>query len=307
MTETTFCDCGNSAPPHGNMNKLHCKIWIAGARGYLGSHLTRTLQNLDWDVVQVTDTGQALVSFEYDQLTSRNDHNVFVFAAGRVRHNFTDSDVGKYKDSYLLALQESLDLAVKVGVRRFILLSTGDVYGPGHERPISESSPLNPIGAYAQSRAEGEVLASSICQMNKIELVVARLFLVVGPNQPARFLSLGLSQLREKGLFTINNPHVVRDFISVTDFCRFVVSIAQADPLGESVILNVSSGLGHKLEFVANLLIAHLGFGEIDYAEPQSGAAPIEYLVGETTLSQSMTGWRARQEIHEIVGLVAST
>ncbi len=77
------------------------------------------------------------------------------------------------------------------GVRRLVLLSTTTVYGDRSVgRPFDESTPPAPVTPYAQSKLEGEQLASDILKGSPTELVVLRPPLVYGPDAKGNFARL---------------------------------------------------------------------------------------------------------------------
>src|SRR5579883_612232 len=58
------------------------------------------------------------------------------------------------------AVQQLLEYGRRVGARRFLLASTGDVYGR-RLGPCRESDPVNPTSFYGATKAAAEMLAAS--------------------------------------------------------------------------------------------------------------------------------------------------
>lgn len=82
--------------------------------------------------------------------------------------------------------------AAAAGVRRFILLSTVGVHGARSpkDRPLTEESPIAPVGPYARSKWEGEESLRAIAGASGMEWVALRPPLVYGPGAPGNFARL---------------------------------------------------------------------------------------------------------------------
>ena len=84
-----------------------------------------------------------------------------------------------------------LEYAVACGAKRFLLTSSGGVYGP--QPPDMEKipedyngipDPLNPANAYSVSKRTAEHLCTLYQDAHHIEMVIARCFSFVGPDLP---------------------------------------------------------------------------------------------------------------------------
>jgi dTDP-glucose 4,6-dehydratase len=84
-----------------------------------------------------------------------------------------------------------LDLAVATGARRFLLTSSGAIYGPqpADLAAIPEDWPGSPVlaepsTAYGQAKRAAEHLCALVGEQHGLETVVARCFAFVGPDLP---------------------------------------------------------------------------------------------------------------------------
>lgn len=94
-------------------------------------------------------------------------------------------------DQIVDGTRNTLDLAVATGARRFLLTSSGAVYGPQPSEltAIPEdwqgSPPLDePSTAYGQAKRVAEHLCALVGEQHALETVVARCFSFVGPDLP---------------------------------------------------------------------------------------------------------------------------
>ncbi|PTB18086.1 epimerase [Trinickia symbiotica] len=94
-------------------------------------------------------------------------------------------------DASVTGTRHVLDLCDREAVQRFLLISSGAVYGRGHDfgRPLRETDPLAGVrgdlaGAYALGKAAAEFLAMASGTAQGFTAVVARCFSFIGPYQP---------------------------------------------------------------------------------------------------------------------------
>ncbi|CAN1551015.1 WcaG Nucleoside-diphosphate-sugar epimerases [Burkholderiaceae bacterium] len=114
-----------------------------------------------------------------------------------VLHAATDSTTGpqltplQRLDQIVDGTRNLLDLAVTSGASRFLLTSSGGVYGaqppdmeqiPEHCHTIPD--PLNPVQAYSIGKRMAEHLCALYMQTHGLPIVVARCFAFVGPDLP---------------------------------------------------------------------------------------------------------------------------
>lgn len=122
------------------------------------------------------------------------------------------------------------------GVKRFVHISTSEVYGTAQYVPIDEKHPLTPQSPYSASKIAADSIALSFYYSFQLPVVIARPFNTYGPRQSARAviptivsqLGAGRSEIRLGDLTT------TRDFTFVEDTCRGLLAVASLDQgLGE--------------------------------------------------------------------------
>ncbi|MEX3935930.1 NAD-dependent epimerase/dehydratase family protein [Paraburkholderia phymatum] len=94
-------------------------------------------------------------------------------------------------DASVMGTRHVLDLCERHAVKRFLLISSGAVYGRTHalDRPLTESDPLASVrgdlaGAYALGKAAAEFLSVASGAAHGFTAVAARCFSFIGPYQP---------------------------------------------------------------------------------------------------------------------------
>ncbi len=153
-----------------------------------------------------------------------------------------------------------LDCARRHGVRRFLQVSTDEVYGSlGPEGRFTEDSPLAPSSPYSASKAAADLLALACHTTYKQEVVITRCSNNYGPYQfPEKLIPLMIiNALRDKPLPVYGDGLNVRDWIHVDDHCAAVFAALLNGTPGE--VYNVGSDGELKNIDVVNRILARLG------------------------------------------------
>lgn len=83
------------------------------------------------------------------------------------------------------------EFSARSGVKRFVYLSTIKVNGEQTwGKPFNEYTPLEPQGAYAESKANAERVLADVAESTGMEIVIIRPPLIYGPYVKANFLTL---------------------------------------------------------------------------------------------------------------------
>jgi dTDP-glucose 4,6-dehydratase len=121
----------------------------------------------------------------------------------------------------VLGTQALLDAARVAKVKRFLHVSTDEVYGAlSPTAPaFTEQTPLDPTSPYSASKASSDLLALAAHKTHKLEVVVTRCSNNYGPRQlPEKLIPLmTLNALEGKKLPVYGDGQQVRDWIHVED------------------------------------------------------------------------------------------
>ena len=184
-------------------------LLLTGGTGFFGLALMRHWQALGQDAPRVTVLSRNPDRFKarYPDLAALVEwiHGDVLVPATlpfdrrftHVLHGATDSTFGPRLsplDRYTQIVDGTkniLDLAVKTGTYRFLLTSSGGVYGPQPQdmERIPESyngmpDPLNVVNAYGIAKRCAEHLCSLYQERHGIETIIARCFAFVGRDLP---------------------------------------------------------------------------------------------------------------------------
>ena len=154
--------------------------------------------------------------------------------------------------------------ALDQNVRRFVYVSSSEVYGSAQVVPMREDHPLEPITVYGAAKLAGELYALACHRTYGLPVVIVRPFNTYGPREPwmgtraeviLRFVLLFL-QGRPPVIF--GDGYQTRDFTFVTDTARGILLASQCDLLvGQAV--NIASGRETRIRELVNQIAVEMG------------------------------------------------
>ncbi len=146
--------------------------------------------------------------------------------------------------------------AVTERVRRVVYVSSTAVYGVPETHPITEETPLDPLGAYGASKAEAERVCSAFAE-DGIEVVILRPKTFIGPGRLGVFEIL-FEWIREgRKIYVIGSGRNRYQLLAVEDLVDAIVRSAES-PTSETV-LNLGAKTFGTVRDDLGALIAHAG------------------------------------------------
>ena len=117
-----------------------------------------------------------------------------------------------------------LDAVREHGVKRYLQVSTDEVYGSIEEGTFTEESPIEPSSPYSATKAGGDLLVQSHVHTHGIEAVICRGSNNYGPRQyPEKLIPLMiLNALHGDPLPIYGSGKNVRNWIHAEDFARAI-------------------------------------------------------------------------------------
>lgn len=183
-----------------------------------------------------------------------------------------------------------LDCARRHGVKRFVQISTDEVYGSlGPEGKFTETTPLDPSSPYSSSKAGADLLALAYHRTYGMEVLVTRCSNNYGPYQfPEKLIPLMIIKaMRGEQLPVYGDGLNVRDWIHVEDHCRAVFAVLLNGRPGE--VYNIG-GDGELTNIeVVRMILKHLNRPEslISYVTDRLGHDR-RYAIDSTKVQQEL-------------------
>lgn len=152
-----------------------------------------------------------------------------------------------------------LEEAKRIGVKRFLQVSTDEVYGEILTGEATEISPLLARNPYAASKIGGDRLAYSYFATYGSPTVVTRCSNNYGPYQyPEKLIPLFVTNaLADKPMPLYGNGRNTRDWIHVEDHCAALVAILEAKGV-EGETFNIAGGNERSVLDITSLILKHL-------------------------------------------------
>jgi dTDP-glucose 4,6-dehydratase len=234
-------------------------ILVTGGCGFIGSNFVR----------YVLENNPEVSVVNYDCLTYAGNPNNLADLADHPRYRFVRGDVcdreqaaqavgqgvdsiihfaaeshvdrsihdsGPFVRTNVLGTQVLLDAARKYGVRRYVQVSTDEVYGSlGPTGAFTEETPLAPNSPYAASKAAADLLVRGYVHTFGLPALITRCSNNYGPYQfPEKLIPLFISNLaRNEPVPVYGDGLNVRDWIHVRDHCAGIYRVWKAGRVGE--------------------------------------------------------------------------
>ncbi len=253
------------------------RILVTGGAGFIGSNFIRYVLNKDRDcgivnLDKLTYAGnlENLKDIEKDprytfikgdicdpkivaEAIKGCDHVVNFAAESHVDRSIIDPS--EFVMTNVVGTHILLEVARGAKVKRFIQISTDEVYGSVEKGSSSEDSPLFPNSPYSASKAGAELLCRSYFITFGLPVIVTRSSNNFGPYQyPEKFVALAITNLIEgKNIPVYGDGRNVRDWIHVEDNCDAIYFILGKGVFGE--IYNIAGGSEmQNIEIVDSIL-----------------------------------------------------
>ena len=168
-------------------------------------------------------------------------------------------DAGEFLRTNVEGTRVLLEASLKKGVRRFVHISTDEVYGSLLEGAASEDNPMRPNSPYAASKAGADHLVRAYHVTYGLPTVTLRASNNYGPYQfPEKFIPLLITNaMDDEPLPIYGDGLYVREWLHVEDFCRAISLLMEKGQPGEAY--NVGSG-EHRVNLeVVEALLDKLG------------------------------------------------
>lgn len=227
------------------------RIFILDALTYAGnqSNLTDALSDSRLQFVHGDIRNSDLV----DELMKKVDTVVHFAAESHVDRSILNPN--EFVSTNVLGTNCLLNSAMRNEVKKFVHISTDEIYGSIDHGSWTEESPVEPNSPYSASKASSDLIALSYFKTYGFPVVVTRCSNNYGKYQfPEKLIPLAITNLLEGKPIPIYGDGLnSRDWLDVRDHCRAINLVEEKGLPGE--IYNIGGGRElSNIELVKQLL-----------------------------------------------------
>ncbi|MBL3808359.1 dTDP-glucose 4,6-dehydratase [Streptomyces sp. BRB081] len=300
---------------------MPARILVTGGAGFIGSHYVRALLAAESGPrVTVLDkltyaanpanlselgnhpslrvvTGDICDPETVERVVADVDEIVHFAAETHVDRSITDGR--DFVLTNVVGTQVLLAAAVRHGVRRFVHVSTDEVYGSLPHGSWPEEHPLSPSSPYSASKAASDLLALSHHTTYGLDVRVTRCCNNYGPRQyPEKIIPLFVSRLLNGDTVPLyGTGGNIREWIHVDDHVDALERVRTAGRAGQ--VYNIGSGVELTNRELTAALLRHCGadWDSSVVPAPDRPGHDQRYSVDTTKIRREL-GWSPRRDFH---------
>jgi dTDP-glucose 4,6-dehydratase len=293
------------------------KILVTGGAGFIGSNFVRymldkypdykivnldsltycgNLENLqgiennpNYKFIKGDITDKALV-FE---IVSEMDYVINFAAESHVDRSIEDPEI--FIKSNILGTQVLLDAAKEYGVKKYLQVSTDEVYGSlGETGYFREKTPLSANSPYSASKAGADLMVRAYNKTFELPVNITRCSNNYGPYQfPEKLIPLMISNALENEPLPVYGDGLnVRDWLHVYDHCTAIDLVLHQGKVGE--VYNIGGNNEKKNIEIIKLILGNLDKPEslIKYVKDRPGHDR-RYAIDSSKIQDEL-GWKPK-------------
>jgi len=290
------------------------KLLITGGAGFIGSNFIRYILG-KYPEYQIINLDILTYAGNLDNLSDISGNPNYRFVKGDIADRKLVSDLASKVDAIINFAAEThvdrsiddptpflttnvigtevlIESALKNKHKRYIQISTDEVYGDIKEGMFTEKSPLKPSSPYSASKAAGDLLVLASVRTYGLPAIISRCSNNYGPYQyPEKVMPFFIKKLLNGEKAPLYGQGLnVRDWLHVIDHCRAIDLILHKGKIGE--IYNIGANNEHSnLEITMRILkILDLPGGRIEFVKDRPGH-DIRYAIDATKIRKEL-GWK---------------
>ena len=298
------------------------KLLVTGGLGFIGSNfILNTLKNDE--KISITNIDAELLGSDHNNLLELKNSSNYHFVKGNITNrnlmekliessdivvnfaaeSFVDRsilDANQFLVSNIRGTYTILEILRKQK-KRFIQISTDEVYGSLENDSATEEYRFNPSNPYAATKASAELLVNSFVKTYDLDCVITRCTNNYGPRQ-------FYEKLIPKSIFLANNNKKIpiygegkniRDWIFVDDHCDAVYNVLMNGESGQSYNISANNEIDN-ISLVKKILeIMDKSSDLINFVEDRPGH-DLRYSLDSTKIRNSL-GWNNKTNFDDAI------
>lgn len=204
-----------------NQNEYEGKIVIVDNLTYAGTMSNLSMDDLTYDEFYKTD----ICNIEaINRIFAKEKIDAIINFAAESHVDRSIASSLKFIETNVVGTETLLSAARTFNVKRFLQVSTDEVYGSLslNDPSSTENSPIKPSSPYSASKAAADLLVNSYHVTHGLNTIITRCSNNYGPKQhPEKLIPLIITRaLKNLPLPVYGNGLNIRDWIDVSDHCN---------------------------------------------------------------------------------------
>lgn len=298
------------------------KVIVTGVNGFVGEHVVNTFkqdgftvigishdQNANSKVADIIDEHISCDLLDQDSVNHLDFDNVraIIHLAGLSAVGQSFDQPRRYiTDNALMAYNLLEHAKASNFTGRIIVVSTGALYDPHQDLPLSETSQTGASSPYAIGKLATEHVVNYF-RNRGVDAIAVRPFNHIGPGQGLGFLLPDLynqlmSAKNNGGEILVGNLDTKRDYTDVRDIVRAYKSLALAESTQHS-LYNICSGVSLSGQEILAMLKEATGTNDITVTVDPSKIRPTDIMDirGDSARLQNELGWHPEIPISQTI------
>ncbi|RZD39587.1 MAG: dTDP-glucose 4,6-dehydratase [Thaumarchaeota archaeon] len=293
------------------------KLLVTGGFGFIGSNfiLKNLAEHQKWEI---TNLDAMLYGSNENNLTSIENNQNYKFVEGNISdyglmkklisehdviinfaaESFVDrsiSDAKPFLDSNVNGVFTILEI-LKNTKKKFIHISTDEVYGSLTNESAKEDFRFNPSSPYSATKASAELLINAYYKTYDCNCIITRCTNNYGPRQfPEKFIpkSIILANLN-KSIPIYGTGKNIRDWLFVDDHCDAITYVLEKGEIGKSYNISANNEIDNLTIVNEILSIMDKSTDLIEFVEDRPGH-DFRYSM-DSSLIRKEIGWMPKVE-----------
>jgi len=296
------------------------KILVTGGAGFIGSEFIRRVISQRYKIVVVDNLSYSgdlkriksvykdisfykcdiLSSSELEKIFKNEKIDIVIQFAAETHVDRSLKEVDNFIKTNILGTQNLIKLSLKYKPKKFVHISTDEVYGQSLKGRFKEDGIIKPHNPYAVTKASAEQLVRVAIESFGLNAVIVRPCNTYGLWQhPEKFIPVAiLSILKGRKIPVYGQGVQIREWLHVSDCVRGILTVLDKGHLGE--VYNIGSNVEKSNLETASILLKLMNRDEklIHFVADRPGH---DYRYGINSSKLRSLGWKP--EINFLRGL----
>ena len=293
------------------------EILVTGGCGFIGSEIVKQLSQIGASITIIDNLSSGkekyIQGLSNVKLITGDilDSDVVKSAVKDKEYVINNAALPFIPDSYHLPkkffdvnVNATISLALAVikekKTKRFVHISSSEIYGTAKYIPMDESHHTTPQSTYAVSKLAGERVVFTMHKEHNLPAVIIRPFNSFGPNITQPYIIPEIIRQMMKGdVVKLGNLNAKRDLTYVTDTARgIILSLVKEGIVGE--VINIGSQRSYSIKELVSLISEIMG-KEISLEVDPLRFRPydVDTLICDYERATKLLGWKPEVTVKE--------